>query len=244
MRLGRKAIKTDSRTLRLARYFLGALPPSPTSKDWTKGLTSFGMMLNDSLGCCTIAGVAHAIQIFSANSGAEVTIPDSDILTAYEQWDGYSPSDPSTDQGGVELDVLTDWKASGFFGHVLDGFADVDPSHTENVQQAINLFGGLYIGLGLPLSAQAQVGGLWDVAAGSDGDPGSWGGHCVFVAAYDVQGLTCITWGALQKMTWAFWNKYVDEAHTLISQDFIAATGLDPSGFDLAALEADIAQIS
>jgi hypothetical protein len=243
MKLGRKAIKTDTRTLRLARYFTEDLPSPPVAKDWSKGITSFGMMLNDQLGDCTIAGCGHAVQVLSANAGAEITVPDSAILAAYEQWDGYKPADPSTDQGGVELDVLTDWRKNGLAGHKLLAFADPEATNVIEIKQCIALFGGVYIGVSLPLTAQTQD--VWD-AVDDPGDgsaqAGSWGGHCVFVCAYDSDGLTCITWGAQKKMTWTFWNEYVDEAHALLSADWLGANGA-PSGFDLAQLQADLALI-
>lgn len=247
LKLGRKAIKTDSRTLRLAKYFTAALPPPPPSRDWSHGITSFGELMNDTLGDCTIAAVGHAIQVFTANASTEAYITDAEALQYYEKWDGYNPADPSTDQGGVCLDVLTNFRQQGFAGHKLLAFAAALPANAQHVQQAINLFGGVYIGLGLPTSAQNQVGKVWEVVP-DDGTgnttPGSWGGHCIFVCAYDTTGLTAITWGALQKMTWNFWNKYVDEAYALVSPDFIAAAGNAPNGFDLATLESDIVQIN
>ena len=100
MKLGRKAVKTDSRTLKLASYLSSSLPPAPPAVYWSKGNKNWGMMLNDKLGCCTIAGVCHAVQVWSRNSGTEITLPDSVVLQTYEQWDGYNPRDPSTDQGG------------------------------------------------------------------------------------------------------------------------------------------------
>jgi hypothetical protein len=66
MKLGRKAIKTDTRTLALGKYLKPSLPAPPPSKDWTRGITAWSMMLNDKLGCCTIAGIGHAIQVWSA----------------------------------------------------------------------------------------------------------------------------------------------------------------------------------
>jgi hypothetical protein len=242
MKLGRKAIKTDSRTLRLAKYISAALPPAPPAQDWTKGIADWGMMLNDKLGCCTIAAVAHAVQVWSTNSSTEFTAPDAQVLHYYEKWDGYKPSTPSTDQGGVELDVLTDWQKSAFDKQKLVAFAD--PAHTnlEEVRQAITLFGGVYIGLSLPLTAQTQT--VWDVVpnGGANAKPGSWGGHAVFVPKYDANGFTCITWGQLKTMTVAFWNEYVDEAHALLSPDWLAAKG-SPSGFNLAELQADLGLI-
>jgi hypothetical protein len=242
-RLGRKAIKTDTRTLRLARYLMPALPAPPAQRDWTQGVTDWGMMLNDTLGDCTIAGCGHAVQVWTLNTANEMTVGDDSILAAYEQWDGYNPADPSTDQGGVELDVLTDWRNANFAGHALTGFAAANVLNLTEIQQAIDLFGGVYIGVELPLTAQEQS--EWDVVP-EDGSgasaAGSWGGHCVYVPAYDQTTFTCISWGAPLTMTIAFWQTYVDEAYALFSPDWMG-TGTAPSGFDQAQLAADLAAI-
>ena len=242
MKLGRKAIKTDTRTLQLADYLTPSLPPPPPAKDWTAGVTSWGMMLNNTLGDCTIAGVGHAVQVWTANTGGMVTVPDPTVLSYYEKWDGYVPNQPNTDQGGVELDVLTNWQKQGFDGHTLLAFADPKPAKLVEVRQSIALFGGVYIGLSLPLTAQTQD--VWDVVkgGGANAKPGSWGGHCVFVAKYDGTSFTCITWGQLKTMTLAFWKKYVDESHALLGQNWINTKG-SPAGFDLAQLQADLAAI-
>ena len=242
LKLGRKAVRTDSRTLKLAKYMTASLPPAPPAKDWTKGITSWGMMHNDKLGCCTIAAAAHAVQVWSAGASTEVTLPDSQVLHYYEKWDGYNPKDPSTDQGGIELDVLNDWKKNGFDKHKLVAFADPAYANLEQIRQSINLFGGVYIGLSLPVTAQTQT--VWDVVpnGGANAKPGSWGGHAVFVPAYDAKGFTCITWGQLKTMTVAFWNEYVDEAHALLSPDWLAAKG-SPSGFNLVELQTDLGLI-
>ncbi len=237
MKLGKKPRRFDRRTLRLARYLTPALPLPPPAVTNSQGITSWGMMLNDTLGDCTIAGVAHAIQVWTLSKGSEVTVPDPTVLQFYEQWDGYDPNNPGSDQGGVELDVLNDWRQNGFDGHPLLAFADPDTQDTLHVQQAIALFGGLYIGVQLPISAQTQD--VWDVDTSPNGKPGSWGGHCVFVPDYDATGLTCITWGAPKKMTWGFWGTYCDEAHALLSPDW-----QPPAGFDMAALQADLTAVT
>ena len=241
--LGRKAIVIDSRTVKLATYLSSALPPPPPCVEWSKGITNWGMMLNDKLGDCTIAGCGHAIQTWSINLGKEITLSNSDILRAYEEWDGYKPSDPSTDQGGIELNVLKDWKNTSFKGHHLLAFASVNFKNITEVKQAINLFGGVYIGVALPVSAQKQT--TWDVVPDDgqgDSEPGSWGGHCVFVNGYNESGFTCITWGELMNMTKAFWLKYVDESYCLLGADWFAH-GVAPNGFALQQLQADVSQI-
>jgi hypothetical protein len=242
MKLGRKAIKTDTRTLAFGDYLTPALPPPPPAADWIKGITSWGMMMNDTLGDCTIAGCGHAVQVWTANTSGIVTVPDPTIESYYEQWDGYDPSNPDSDHGGVELDVLNDWQKTGFAGHTLLAFADPKPYKLVEIQQSIALFGGVYIGLALPLTAQSQD--VWDVVkgGGANARKGSWGGHCVYVPKYDANGFTCITWGQPKTMTLAFWKKYCDEAHTLFGQDWLTAKGA-PSGFEQAQLQADLKAI-
>ena len=46
--------------------------------------------------------------------------------------------------------------------------------------------------------------------------PNPYNGHYVFVVGYDTTGVTCITWGRKQKMSWKFFEKYTDEAYAVI----------------------------
>jgi hypothetical protein len=240
MRLGRRAIKRDSRTLCLARYLAPEFPPAPRAKAWSPAVKQpWGMLLNDQLGDCTIAAALHLDMAWTANAGGSFTPTDADALDAYESIDGYVPGNPSTDQGGIELDVLNAWKSAGIAGRKILAFVAVNPKSHKEVEQAIALFGGLYIGVTLPVSAQTQQ--TWWNAGNNDG--GVWGGHAVPVLDYDDEYLTCVTWGALKKMTWSFFYRYCDEAYAVISTDFIEQNGLDPSGFRLAQLQCDLSQL-
>jgi hypothetical protein len=247
LRLGKKAARHDRRTLCLAKY-LKALPPAPASIDWSSPIAfPCGMMLNDTLGDCTCAGPGHSVQVTTANANPpEITLPDSAILSLYEGSCGYVNGDPSTDQGGDLLTVLNYWRKNGIggLGHNIAAFASINVLDHNEVMQALNLFGFLYTGVQLPVSAQDQVGEVWDVNTTSAGAPGSWGGHCVIIVKADATGLWCITWGALQQMTWAFWLRYFDEAFAVLTPDWIKPDLLSASGFNLAALQADLAQIT
>ena len=237
MRLGRKAVKTDSRTLRLNRYLLTELPAPPDAVDWTKGITNFGMMLNDQLGDCTVAALGHAIQVWTANSRVEGTVTDQVIESAYEAWDGYKPGNPATDNGGIALDTLNDFKRDTLAGHVLTAFAAVTVANTTEIRQAINLFGGVYAGLQFPESAFGQK--KWDVVGDDSGDAG---GHMVYIPGYNPTGPVAISWGKLYQMTWHFWLTYFDEAFALLSPDWLAAN-VAANGFNLNQLTADLAAI-
>lgn len=245
VRLGRKAIKRDTRTLQLRDYVApAALPTPPKSVSYLGQNVVWGDMCNSNLGCCTIAGVGHHSQAWTLNAqGKPIDVPDSLILSTYSKWDGYVAGDASTDNGGIELDVLNDWKRDGFGGVDLTGFVAVDFTDPDMVNTALWLFGGLYIGVNLPISAQNQQ--LWDVTTGHDARPGTWGGHCVYVGARDgvYSRRTCITWGTEQVMSDAFWNKYVDECYALLSPAWIMPTGTAPSGFAMPQLLTDLACI-
>jgi hypothetical protein len=245
-KLGKRPPRLDRRTLRFGSYLTAALPPPPPRCDWTRGFNiNYSMMLNDSLGDCTEAAKGHAVQVWSLCNGRLVTPPDSAVLAAYESECGYVPGDPSTDNGGVELDVLTAWRKGSFGGHSLSAFAAIDPQTVPHVMSGIYLFGLVYIGFQVPQSAMDQnsAGMTWDVVAN---DGGIVGGHAVVVPAYDqsTDTFTCITWSERQKMTAAFWNKYVDESYVLLSPDWLQRGNVDPSGFDMATLQADLAAVT
>jgi hypothetical protein len=217
MRLGKNPARHDLLRMARATVALSKLPPPPDAVDWTNGVTSWGEMLNDSLGDCTCAGVGHAVQVATLQVDGEVTPGDNLVLEAYEKWAGYDDTKPWTDQGAVEADILECWERDGFAGYKLLAHVEPNPQLVDHIKQALAHFGALYIGATLPMSAQSQD--VWDVGPGADG--GVWGGHCVDIVAYDKDGLTCITWGGLKKMTWAWWLKYVDEAHCLLIDEWL-----------------------
>lgn len=244
-KLGKKAPVIDARTLRLAKY-LDAAPvlPAPASVDWTKKVTApWGVMLNDRLGDCTCAAAGHLVLAWMSNAlDAGFAPSDGQVLSLYEGSCGYNPDDPSTDQGGVEIEVLKFWRKNGIgdSGHKIAAFVSVNPKNFEEVQQAIALFGGIYIGVALPTSAQEQVGGLWAPTSSTPGDAGSWGGHAIPIVAYTPDDLTAVTWGALQKLTWAWLEAYCDEAYAIVTHDWIEANRKSPSGLNVTALELDL----
>jgi hypothetical protein len=201
------------------------------------------MMLNDTYGDCTIAGAGHMIVAANALVNGSDPIPtDPEIQQEYFAETG------GPDSGCVEADVLKNWYTRGLFqmntGNVcstnkIAGYAPVNPQSIRDVQQAIAFYGGCYIGVQLPQSAQQQFGedDQWTVVPGSPIE----GGHCILYVAYDAHNLYAVTWGAVIAVAYPWHAAYCDEAWAVVPQAFVEA-GHGPT-LDLKSLQSDISQL-
>jgi hypothetical protein len=250
LKLGKLAARHDPRTLLLASYVGAGLPAPPATCDLTQKVgSSWGMMDNDQIGDCTCAAAGHLLMEWTANAGKKIFTPtDKQIVAAYSAITGYNPVTGANDNGANEVDVLNYWRQTGIASHKIGAYAALEPSNHANVMDAVYIFEGCYIGLALPISAQAQTQNNqpWSVPPGGatgNGAPGSWGGHAVPVVAYDSRTLTVVTWGALQVMTWSFWDAYCDESYAIISSDYLNGEKESPDGFNMQQLQADLADL-
>ena len=249
IKLGKSAARHDPRTLLLASYVTPSLPSPPAAFDLTQKVTAWGMMDNDQIGDCTCAAAGHLIMEWTANAGKKMVTPtDKQIVAAYSAVTGYNPTTGANDDGAVEIDVLNYWRQSGIAGHKIGAYMALEPKNHAHIMDSVYIFEGCYIGVELPKSAQAQTQNHqpWSVPPGGptgDGQPGSWGGHAIPVVAYDAHGVTVVTWGSLQRMTWSFWEAYCDEAYAILSKDYLNGKKQAPQGFSLAQLQADLADL-
>lgn len=211
MRLGRRPARRDHRIPALARYKRGVALPPPPKAVLPPDLT-WPMSLNDQIGDCTIAAVAHCIQRWSGR-----ILTDAEVLAAYRQISGYNPADPNTDKGCVEADVLQTWLQTGIAGDKLAGYAAVNISDIMELKDAVNWFGAVYLGINCPRSAMDNT-DLWDVVPGSPIE----GGHAIIGVGYDDAENVAyvVSWGKLIKVTPAFIGKYIEEAYALLSRDW------------------------
>ncbi len=238
-KLGKHVPKIKYGMPRLKNYLnKRALPVVPKATERGKKVSSWGLMMNDSLGDCTIACAGHMEMAWSSMTGKENIIPDAAILKGYEDVGGYVPGDANTDNGCSETDVLDYWMKTGIGGNKILGYASVNPHNIDEVKLAAFMFGGVYLGIALPITAQNQ--GIWKlVSTTGDGSPGSWGGHAVPIIGYSPKTITVITWGQRMMMTYDWFAEYCDEAYVVLSQDWLL-NGKCPAGFDLASLQADL----
>ena len=81
----------------------------------------------------------------------------------------------------------------------------------------------------------------------ASGPPNRNNGHAVILVGFDAQRriFQCVTWGELVEMSYDWYLAYVDEAYAILSSvDWLDDSGQNPEGFDLVALQQDLADIT
>lgn len=243
LRFGKLPPVHDYRTLRLKNYLVQDQLPTPApaydaldqlrqrlaGSDIT---TLFPMDGNDQYGDCTIAALAHAVTVFRGRLGQKSVMAAQDVIKLYLRLT------KGADTGLVELDVLNYWRKHAAGGEKITAYASIDPKNHTHVQQAIQLFGGVYLGFQVPEGCEQQF------DARTPWVPGKLtaSGHAVFATGYDADGVTVLTWGNLQKGTWAWWDECVDEAYALLPPEAMKAD-FSP-GFDAQQLKQDLSLIT
>ncbi|MBO1326033.1 hypothetical protein K2X14_10295 [Acetobacter sp. TBRC 12305] len=216
------------------------------------------MLGNDTLGDCTSAGLGNAIRAVAALGGYQVAVTQADAIRFYAASTGYSPANPASDLGGVEVDVLAYAARHGFALGTQSLFplwGSADPADFNALRLVMAGLGVAYLGVRLSVSdlnrVEASNGAcVLDVGGIGWGDttPGSAGGHCLLAWAYDGTAprdcVTLLSWGSTAtRCTWRWLASRIMEAHGLLWPQLALANGYYPTGPDIATLRADNAAL-
>lgn len=248
LKLGKLPATHDSRDFKLSRYL--------TKKDFKTAPVGFGhaklvqsqwgMLGNDYVGDCAIAGPMHATMLWNAAAGHQVSFTTAQALKTYSAITGYDPRDPNTDQGTNMRDALKYRQKYGLVDangvtHKIGAYISIDPKNTTQLLQALYLGEAVEIGFEVPESAMTQFdqGKPWTVSHGSQ----IVGGHDIpIVGRPNAEGLQAVTWGQLQNLSFGFYKTYNDEAWVCISEDMLN-NGKSLEGFDLQQLQDDLSKL-
>ena len=85
LKLGKKHHRKDHRDLMFKDYIdRSVLPPiSPLPICHADLITNWGMLANDRLGDCVIAGSCHSVMLYNAEAGRPVTFTDQNAISVY-----------------------------------------------------------------------------------------------------------------------------------------------------------------
>ncbi len=214
----------------LTHYVAGALPKAPASVA-VPAFPDWGMLSNDTLGCCGVAGIQHLMEAAATDASEQEQWP-----TAQQVADFYLTYTGGQDSGVVLSDFLAYVRKTGFYGHTVTAYAPVKVDDVSTLMTALYLYDAVYTGISVTqgMMDAFQAGKPWDAAA-VQGEP--VGGHCVPAVGYSDAGLTVITWGQPQLITWPAWHAVSTEAWAVITGEL---AGGDGHGVSLSALQADL----
>jgi hypothetical protein len=236
----------------------GAALSPPVAVDWYSQVpaASWGMLANgpdnsiapgyEGCGDCTVASAAHMVdQVawYALNAPAPVT--SKQTLAAYEAITGYNPTTGANDTGCELRQVLQWWVKNGLAGYKPAAYAQIDIANLDLVKTSISYFGAVYAALEVPAAFETQfdAGQPWNVPTGRSGRQ-IVGGHAIPLIGYDATYIYVLTWGAVQKVTYAAFAKYFDESWVVILPQLMEAAGKTPSGLDTATANADFQSLT
>jgi hypothetical protein len=221
----------------LSSYLTTPLPPPVYPVDVSAGIVDWGMLGNgpdptlpqypNGVGDCTFAGRQHNRMAKAAAGGEQEQWETTEALVAE-----YLAYDKGQDVGAQMADLLLYW----YQAKTIIGFAPVDHTNPAEVDSAMAVFHGAYVGVNLTddvdqLFEQHQP---WTTANGETPNPNE--GHCIVkVAADGSQFDSWVTWGGIQRSTLPWTQACLEEVWVIITEEDAQAASLD-----IAKLQADI----
>lgn len=199
------------------------------------------MLGNDTVGDCVIAGAGHETIIWNKEASKTVQVTTQDSISDYSAITGYNPDDPSSDKG-TDMQVAASYRRkTGITAqdgkHKVMAYLSLEVGNETQLKQALSLFSAVGVGIQFPESAMTQFNDKkpWTVVKGSQIE----GGHYIPAVGYDSSYIYVVTWGQIQKMSWAFFSKYNDESLVYLSAEMLT-NNKSLEGFNLTQLEADL----
>jgi hypothetical protein len=248
LKLGKTKARPGAMSLKLSDYLKkSVILPSVPKTFGHEGLVpaSWGMLGNDNYGDCVWAGAAHETMMWNAEAGVKVAFTDTSVLSDYTAVTGFNPKKPNTDQGTDMVVAASYRRKTGVLDaagkrHAVAAYLAIKPGDLNEHLIAAYLFGAVGIGIQFPNTAMDQfnAGKPWDVVAKSKIE----GAHYIPLVARRTN-LEVVTWGKLQQMTTAFFQKYNDESVAYVSLESLK-NNKSPEGFDAAQLQADLAEVT
>lgn len=250
-KLGLKPPVPGQVRLRLATYLtIAQLPTPPEVFGHYELISNWEMLGNDLWGDCALAGACHQTMLWTTEGGNPAPFDTAAALANYSAVTGFNPNaGPSgenpTDQGTDVYSLAQYWQRTGMADsngdhHQVAAVMDLNPGDLRELMIATYLFQSVGLGFDMPASAmqQTQAGQPWDVVAD---DGGIEGGHYVPSVGRLANGnFYIVTWGQLQQVTPAFYQKYNNQGIVCLSEEMLVnAKSID--GFDDVVLRQDLA---
>lgn len=238
---------------------MSRLPAVPSKFGHEKLIPDWGMLLNDRIGDCAIAGSLHEIMLWNAEAKKTVTLNTSEsaqnsaavnyaAVTGYEPGpeleDPEAPANP-TDQG-TDIPTLINYRIkTGLVDgagqrHKIGAAVALEAGNWDQLVYACYYFDGVGVGIDCPSQWQEafQEGQPWDKLRHPDIE----GGHYVTAVSFGLTKpwmIDIVTWGGVIPMTKAGYQQASTQTFAYLSEEKLL-NGSDLEGLNLTQLRADI----
>lgn len=221
-------------------YPLGLIPPNPEDvqlklsefadfsrlpkppKVFGHGLDmAWGMLGNNSVGDCVIAGGMHEEMLWAGEVGAVPPFTAQAAIAQYSEITGYSPNIPFSDRG-TDMKVAANFrrqiglKDANGDRHKIDAYLRIDDNDLDHLFTAAFVFGAVGLGAAITFAAESQfqAGEPWDVRLFAPVK----GMHYIPLVGRNSAGHGLIvTWGRLHAVKPEWLRVYVSMALAYIS---------------------------
>lgn len=223
--------------LEFKEYFLPLqLPPIPATFGHY-GLIdaeSWGMLANDRVGDCTVAGAMHCSMLWNKMTGTHVVFTDLDAR------DDYFAITGGGDTGVDIVQQASYWKKTGFRDnhnrrHKIGAYLQIDATRLDHIDAAVYLFGA--VGFGVAVGDREEQEFLHHQPWTSPGPVDGY--HYVPMVGKDPDWRKVVTWGGLQDVGEGWLDAQLKEVVAMVSAEALVG-GKSMEGFDMEALLADL----
>lgn len=220
----------------------GVTPTRSPAVDHFARRISWGLWGNDWYGVCGPVSYGNLRKLITAwLAGTEQDVTQDDIFALYKLVNPSFNPDTGAGDDGVDLQTMLELVLEHGFGPEAEkplAFAKVNAGDLDEVRAAIEIFGGVILGVNLQTAQEGQTdnGGPWDYSRS-----GEWGGHATMGGRYaDPAGTTQdrtgnVTWAELVDFTDAFAAHQLEEVWVVIFPEHLGTTQF-VEGIDQARL--------
>ena len=240
--LGSRPLEHGALNLDDERYHAAAPAAPDTVTVAADASYSWGMLDNDQYGDCVAAAVYHVDEsLFLRRGVAPYPYQAPECLGWYFKINGVAPgpAGSASDQGTDPAVAMAAWQSEGLPGHKLAGWG-VLAGNSRLIRRAIWEFGACLFCVALPDNWQSQVDASGAAHWRGAQTPDQQNGHGICVNGYTPGMFELVSWGQPGDLDNDWAASCVEQVFVALSVDAVNSADVGPSGFDLAAMRADL----
>lgn len=231
-----------------------SLPIPPISFGHAGNNWPWGILGNDSCGCCVWSGFAHETMLLAnATRRPWPNFTDQSVIEVYCNQTGYVPGVPSTDDGtdmqqAAEYRRLKGLPDRDGVRHFIKAYAAIpitnDQAMLDLIMKLTYAFGCVGAGFRMQQAASEQFDARQPMSL-VRGSP-IIGGHYMPIVGRNSRGnALALTWGRITAITPAYMIEQIDEIIVYLSREYISVqTNLTPELLDEHTLDTDLALLT